>query len=174
MLLMNNRRTIYINIAFFAILIVGYLVVNFRETAPSAGQLVSFESAGLEKPLTPLDPARKALSIKDYRGSPILLHFWASWCEPCSRDEKKLQGLFAATGGRGTDADAFVGEADVHGVGVGSRMHGDGRDAEILAGAQDAEGDFAAVRDEDFLNHFVRSEERRVGKECRSRWSPYH
>src|SRR2546430_9354112 len=24
------------------------------------------------------------------------------------------------------------------------------------------------------LNGFVRSEERRVGKECRSRWSPYH
>ena len=22
--------------------------------------------------------------------------------------------------------------------------------------------------------HFLRSEERRVGKECRSRWSPYH
>ena len=26
----------------------------------------------------------------------------------------------------------------------------------------------------DFLNYFDRSEERRVGKECRSRWSPYH
>ena len=24
------------------------------------------------------------------------------------------------------------------------------------------------------LHHFARSEERRVGKECRSRWSPYH
>ena len=24
------------------------------------------------------------------------------------------------------------------------------------------------------LNVFTRSEERRVGKECRSRWSPYH
>ena len=24
------------------------------------------------------------------------------------------------------------------------------------------------------LNKTVRSEERRVGKECRSRWSPYH
>ena len=24
------------------------------------------------------------------------------------------------------------------------------------------------------LNNFLRSEERRVGKECRSRWSPYH
>ena len=25
-----------------------------------------------------------------------------------------------------------------------------------------------------FLLYFARSEERRVGKECRSRWSPYH
>ena len=25
-----------------------------------------------------------------------------------------------------------------------------------------------------FLNDLTRSEERRVGKECRSRWSPYH
>ena len=26
----------------------------------------------------------------------------------------------------------------------------------------------------DQINNFYRSEERRVGKECRSRWSPYH
>ena len=26
----------------------------------------------------------------------------------------------------------------------------------------------------DFKDSSVRSEERRVGKECRSRWSPYH
>ena len=25
-----------------------------------------------------------------------------------------------------------------------------------------------------YLDQYVRSEERRVGKECRSRWSPYH
>ena len=27
---------------------------------------------------------------------------------------------------------------------------------------------------EETLNELLRSEERRVGKECRSRWSPYH
>ena len=27
---------------------------------------------------------------------------------------------------------------------------------------------------DDFLQALTRSEERRVGKECRSRWSPYH
>ena len=26
----------------------------------------------------------------------------------------------------------------------------------------------------DFVRKLYRSEERRVGKECRSRWSPYH
>ena len=28
--------------------------------------------------------------------------------------------------------------------------------------------------DQDAINEALRSEERRVGKECRSRWSPYH
>ena len=32
-------------------------------------------------------------------------------------------------------------------------------------------GDKAVLND---VNLSVRSEERRVGKECRSRWSPYH
>ena len=36
-----------------------------------------------------------------------------------------------------------------------------------------AEGNFEALR-EGGRNTVVRSEERRVGKECRSRWSPYH
>ena len=31
-----------------------------------------------------------------------------------------------------------------------------------------------SYREEFFAGHFPRSEERRVGKECRSRWSPYH
>src|SRR3712207_9377274 len=30
------------------------------------------------------------------------------------------------------------------------------------------------ICDENEIDHLVRSEERRVGKECRSRWSPYH
>jgi hypothetical protein len=32
-------------------------------------------------------------------------------------------------------------------------MHRDGRDAELLAGAQDPERDFAAIGDEDFFEH---------------------
>ena len=56
---------------------------------------------------------------------------------------------------RRADADALVGEAHVHGVGVGGRMHGDGRDAELLAGALDAQRDLAAVGDQDLVEHRV-------------------
>ena len=41
------------------------------------------------------------------------------------------------------------------------------------AGLQEQEDVFAPVLDS-FKNRWARSEERRVGKECRSRWSPYH
>ena len=34
-------------------------------------------------------------------------------------------------------------------------------------------GDYS-ICPEDLLQEAMRSEERRVGKECRSRWSPYH
>src|SRR2546430_8458220 len=33
---------------------------------------------------------------------------------------------------------------------------------------------FPVFLDEHFRHQYERSEERRVGKECRSRWSPYH
>ena len=32
----------------------------------------------------------------------------------------------------------------------------------------------ATINDDQALRERTRSEERRVGKECRSRWSPYH
>ena len=54
---------------------------------------------------------------------------------------------------RRTDADVFVGEADVQRILVGLRIDGDGLDAELAAGADDAQGDFAAISDEDFLEH---------------------
>ena len=56
--------------------------------------------------------------------------------------------------GRGAAArwDGVVGQADVEGVAVGRRVDGDRLDAELAAGADDADGDLAAVGDQDALN----------------------
>ena len=54
---------------------------------------------------------------------------------------------------RRPDADRFVGQLYMHGFGVGRRVDGDRRYAQLLRGAQDSQGDFAAIGDQDFLEH---------------------
>jgi hypothetical protein len=54
---------------------------------------------------------------------------------------------------RRADADVLVGEAHVQRVFVRLRVHSHRLDAELTAGVDDAQGDFAAIGDEDFLEH---------------------
>ncbi len=55
-------------------------------------------------------------------------------------------------GGR-ADADRFVGQQNVLEVAVGLGVHGDRLDAELAAGAQDAQRDLAPVGDQNLLDH---------------------
>ncbi len=57
----------------------------------------------------------------------------------------------AVLGRRRADADALVGQAHMHRLGIGGGVHGDGRDAQLAAGALDAQRDLAAVGDQDLL-----------------------
>jgi hypothetical protein len=51
------------------------------------------------------------------------------------------------------DVHRLVGLAHVRGAGVGVAVHGDRAHAELLAGADDAERDLAAIGDEDLAEH---------------------
>ena len=55
--------------------------------------------------------------------------------------------------GRRPDAHRFVGQQHVLEAGVGGGVHGDGLDAQLAAGAQDAQRDLAAIGDDDFFQH---------------------
>ena len=52
---------------------------------------------------------------------------------------------------RRTDANRLIGHADMLEVAINRGMHGHGLDAEHMAGTQDAQGDFAAIGDDDFV-----------------------
>jgi hypothetical protein len=67
----------------------------------------------------------------------------------CGDDGRDVE-VTQRTGPR-ADADGLVGHADMLEVAVGGRMHGHGPNAHRMTGAQDAQGDFAAVGDEDFV-----------------------
>ena len=68
------------------------------------------------------------------------------------RDEP-VDDEVALDGGAGADADRVVGECQVRRVAVGLAVHGDDLDAEVVAGADDPQGDLSTVRDENTLEH---------------------
>jgi peroxiredoxin len=60
--------------------------------------------------LTTLDG--KELRLSDYLGTPVVLNFWASWCNPCRREFPLLRENYADAGGAwqllGVDTKDFV------------------------------------------------------------------
>ena len=59
----------------------------------------------------------------------------------------------AVEAARRADADVLVGEPHVQRVLVGLGVHGDGLDAELAARADDPQGNLAAIRDQDLVEH---------------------
>jgi cytochrome c biogenesis protein CcmG/thiol:disulfide interchange protein DsbE len=41
------------------------------------------------------------LSLRDLRGRPVVLNFWASWCDPCKREARILEAAWQEWRGRG-------------------------------------------------------------------------
>jgi hypothetical protein len=67
--------------------------------------------------------------------------------------EQRRDVEIAVAGGRRADADALVGEADMHRVRIRGRVHRDCCNAEFLARAQHTQRDLSAVGDQDFIEH---------------------
>lgn len=36
----------------------------------------------------------QSVSLSDFNGKPVLLHFWASWCEPCRYEMPYMQAIY--------------------------------------------------------------------------------
>ena len=64
--------------------------------------------------------------------------------------------------GRGADRVRFVGQADVQRGAVGVAIDGDGNNAHLAAGSRDPDGDFAAIGDEDLLEHAAPQGSKRI------------
>lgn len=74
------------------------VVTDFRgtETAErAAGAIVRLQSVGKEVELEGATIQGKAFRLSQLRGRPVILHYWATWCDPCKQDMKRLRSLQA-------------------------------------------------------------------------------
>lgn len=47
-----------------------------------------------------VDLAGDSVTLGDFRGRPVLLNFWATWCAPCRHETPFLQSLYEEHAGR--------------------------------------------------------------------------
>jgi thiol-disulfide isomerase/thioredoxin len=68
-------------------------------SAPRAG--LDRSRAGTPAPDTPfLDPDGEQTSLQAFRGRPLLVNLWATWCAPCVTEMPSLDALAARSGNR--------------------------------------------------------------------------
>jgi peroxiredoxin len=47
---------------------------------------------------TLVGPDKKKVSLKDFRGKPVLLNFWTTWCQDCLREMEVMKDLYVKYG----------------------------------------------------------------------------
>ncbi|WP_353620924.1 redoxin domain-containing protein [Rhodopirellula sp. JC639] len=98
----------------------GYKGTEAGEKA--AGAVRRLESVGRKIELEGATLDGKTFKLSALRGRPVVIHYWATWCEPCKQDMKllsRLQGRYKRQGltlvginvdARRADAEGFVRE----------------------------------------------------------------
>ena len=74
----------------------------------SVGKTISFSGRSIDG---------RTVSLDSYKGKVVLLHYWATWCEPCKQDLDVLKNLYAKYGKDGftligVSLDSERGEVD--------------------------------------------------------------
>lgn len=60
---------------------------------PAAGTIDRSRKGAAAPTLSFVDPAGKPVTLAAYRGKPVLLNLWATWCGPCVKELPTLDAL---------------------------------------------------------------------------------
>jgi thiol-disulfide isomerase/thioredoxin len=80
--------------------LLGLLLLISLSCPATAGQLEPYQGNGQTPAISLQDLGHKIHDLADYRGSVVLVNFWASWCGPCVKEIPSLQRLQETMNGK--------------------------------------------------------------------------
>jgi cytochrome c biogenesis protein CcmG/thiol:disulfide interchange protein DsbE len=81
-----------------AVVVVSLATTNTSSANPSSASPHYPAAAGFTLPA--LGQAGKQISLSQYQGKPVIVNFWASWCEPCQKETPLLASWYKQQHGR--------------------------------------------------------------------------
>jgi thiol-disulfide isomerase/thioredoxin len=84
-------------VVFMLVVSLGYqfLTANFSNSNKDVDQNISGQVA---KDFTVIDVDGKEVSLSDFKGKPVVVNFWASWCPPCKEEMPYFNEVYKELG----------------------------------------------------------------------------
>lgn len=70
---------------------------------PPSDPLVGHHAPGFTLAMLRPQAGKSSLSLADFKGRPVVLNFWASWCDPCKQEAPLLENSWKQVQAQGKD-----------------------------------------------------------------------
>ncbi len=105
----NNKRRrriiIFSAVSLINVGLLAFLVIQLLTPAshPPSDPLISHPAPNFSLAVLTSNPHKEMISLSDYKGRPVVLNFWASWCEPCQEEAPLLENTWKQAQEQGKD-----------------------------------------------------------------------
>ncbi len=103
---MNSKQKMIAGAILFLLFLIGsariYQTLRSSYTPPDTGSSASStEDEKVPAPdFTVTDNDGNAVKLSDFKGTPVVLNFWASWCPPCKAELPDFENVYAELDGK--------------------------------------------------------------------------